>query len=114
MTGDFNKALKASEEIRSRYPREMLNEDPLNVLMYYRELIQMAEEGKLTRKQACFLIADTMSLNSVRFYKPTESIAIDAGCQELPDRQILGNPQERWLLLAMWVDLALPNYLEPE
>ena len=114
MTGDFNNALRASEEIRKRYPRELIKDDPLKVLQYYQELIQMVEDGGLTRKQACFLIADTMTLNSVRFYKPIESIAIDAGCQELPDRHILGNPQERWMILTMWVDLILPNYLESD
>ena len=110
MTGDFNRALEASKAIRDQYPREEVEDTPALVLEYYQALIDFCEQGGITRKQACFLIADTMHYNCVRQDWTIESIAIDAGYQELPDRQITGDPDERWKLLKIWVLEKILDY----
>jgi hypothetical protein len=103
MTGDFNKALEASKEIRERYPKYIIQDNAALVLEYYQAIIDLSDNGGLTRKQACFLIADTMWYNCVRSNHELESVAIDAGHQELPDRHVTGDPNDRWELLKIWV-----------
>ena len=103
MTGDFNKALEASKAIRDQYPREEIQDTPTLVLEYYQTLIDFCEQGGITRKQACFLIADTMHYNCVRAIGDLESIAIAAGHLELPDRHIVGDPEDQWKFIKIWV-----------
>lgn len=108
MSGDFNKALEASKAIREIYPKYIIQDSPKLVLEYYQALIKLCDQGGLTRKQACFLIADTMWYNCVRTNHELESVAIDAGHQELPDRHVTGDPNDRWELLKIWIyDMSL-------
>lgn len=110
VSGDYNKALQASEAIRATYSREKLNKSPSLVVEYYQALIKLSDNGALTPKQACFLIADTIDLESIRRNYDIESIAIDAGLLELPDRHIDGDPAERWKLLKIWIAEMPSNY----
>lgn len=110
VSGDYNKALQASEAIRATYSREKLNKSPSLVVEYYQALIKLSDSGALTPKQACFLIADTLDLESIRRNYDIESIAIDAGLLELPDRHINGDPAERWELLKIWIAEMPSNY----
>jgi len=110
VSGDFNKALRASEAIRATYTREKLSKSPTLVVEYYQALIKLSDSGALTPKQACFLIADTLDLESIRRNYDIESIAIDAGLLELPDRHIDGVPAERWELLKIWIAEMPSNY----
>jgi len=110
VSGDYNKALQASEAIRATYSREKLSKCPSLVVEYYQELIKLTEGGTLTPKQACFLIADTIGLNSIKRNYEIEAIAIDAGLLELPDRHIDGDPAERWELLKIWIAEMPSNY----
>ena len=103
MTGDFNKALEASKDIRARYPKYEIQDTPALVLEYFWELIKFHESGGITRKQVCFLVADTMWYNCVHTDYELESITIEAGCLELPDRQVQGDPDARWEFLKIWV-----------
>jgi len=110
VSGDYNKALQASEAIRATYTRKKLSKSPSLVVEYYQALIKLSDNGALTPKQACFLIADTIDLESIRRNYDIESIAIDAGLLELPDRHIDGDPAERWKLLKIWIAEMPSNY----
>jgi hypothetical protein len=110
MTGDYNKALEAAKDIRERYPKYEIQDTPALVLEYYWELISFHDTGGITRKQASFLIADTMWYNCVRTNYVLESIAIEAGCLELPDRQVQGDPDARWEFLRIWIYEELLHY----
>jgi len=84
---NYNKATKSTEALRESFGSELKN-DAIKVLDYYNELIKLADTNKLTQREACYLIADTMWYAAVDKTPGLEAIAGDAGELELPDEHV--------------------------
>jgi hypothetical protein len=99
----FDQAIKATVRIRARYGLDKLKKDPKTVLEYCIEMTKLADTGKLTQKEAAYLIAGTMFYESVDSNIDILAVILDAGDLELPDRFIDGDPQARWDRLKLWL-----------
>ena len=110
MSEKYNQVLKDTEPIRERYTEKKLTGDPKVVLEYYTELIKLANEGKLTRHEAAFLIANTMWYKSVDTNPGIESISLDAGELELPERFEGDELEYRWQRLNTWIEEEKEKY----
>lgn len=99
----FDQAIKATQLIRARYGLDKLKKDPRTVLEYCIEITKLADTGKLTQKEAAYLIAGTMFYESVDSNIDILAVILDAGDLELPDRFIDGDPQARWDRLKLWL-----------
>ena len=107
-TTNYNNAIKSTEALRESYGGELKN-DAVKVLDYYGELIKLADTNKLTQREACYLIADTMWYTVVDKNPGLEAIAGDAGELELPDEHIDGDRAERWARLKTWIQEEINN-----
>lgn len=107
-TTNYNNAIKSTEALRESYGGELKN-DAVKVLDYYGELIKLADTNKLTQREACYLIADTMWHTVVDKNPGLEAIAGDAGELELPDEHIDGDRAERWARLKTWIQEEINN-----
>ncbi|MEI6170109.1 MAG: hypothetical protein WCP56_03910 [Candidatus Saccharibacteria bacterium] len=103
----FDQAIKATVRIRARYGLDKLKKDPKTVLEYCIEITKLADTGKLTQKEAAYLIAGTMFYESVDSNIDILAVILDAGDLELPDRFIDGDPQARWDRLKLWLQEEL-------
>ena len=101
-TTNYNDAIKSTEALRESFGAELKN-DAIKVLDYYGELIKLADTNKLTQREACYLIADTMWYTVVDKNPGLEAIAGDAGELELPDEHVDGDRAERWARLKTWI-----------
>ncbi|HMS91875.1 MAG TPA: hypothetical protein PJ993_00810 [Candidatus Saccharibacteria bacterium] len=110
MTEDFQGAIERSRIVRDRFSETQLAEDPSSVLEYYTELINLADKGTITRQEAAFLIADTMWYKSVDTNPGIESISLDAGELELPDRFEDDELDYRWQRLNTWIEEEKEKY----
>lgn len=103
----FDPAIKATQLIRARYGLDKLKKDPRTLLEYCIEITKLADTGKLTQKEAAYLIAGTMFYESVDSNIDILAVILDAGDLELPDRFIDGDPQARWDRLKLWLQEEL-------
>ena len=107
-TTNYNNAIKSTEALRESFGAELKN-DAIKVLDYYSELLNLADINKLTQREACYLIADTMWYTVVDKNPGLEAIAGDAGELELPDEHVDGDRAERWARLKTWVQEESEN-----
>ena len=101
-TTNYNDAIKSTEALRESFGAELKN-DAIKVLDYFTKLIELADTNKLTQREACYLIADTMWYTVVDKNPGLEAIVGDAGELELPDEHVDGDRAERWARLKTWI-----------
>jgi hypothetical protein len=106
----FDRAIELTKELRENYGDDELYNNPSMLSGYYADLIELTDEGMLTREEAAFLISDTVWFKAVSYYQNIEKVVKLADYFVLALARSDNREQQRWGRLVQSIEQAKKFY----